>query len=368
MAIDSDYRVIPYTDLLLDPENPRLPASKHNMTQNEIIDYMLLEAATLELMQAIGENDFFRGEQLLVVSEGDKYKVLEGNRRLTSIKLLNEPQLASVKKSSVREIYENANYHPDEIPCLVFETEEEIRKYLGFRHITGIKPWGLTEKSRYLYQLYEEQFKGESIDDAVSELAKKIGSRRDYVKRVIVAYEIYKIVEDEGFYKIKDLNDTSFYVGYLVDSLSRSNISAYLNIDMQSDDPLKTLNKKNLKELIFWFFEKNDQNKTRIKGMSSDLNKLNAILGKPIACEAFKEGKDLSRAYELTEDIESIFFNNIQKSLKSLEEADALVHKMADFYPDLEIDLVQIRKLTSKIKQTKDELLKKGIFGDGDEF
>lgn len=369
MSNNPEYKTISYNDLLLDPENPRLPKSMHNLDEKGIVDYMLLEAATLELMQAIGENDFFRGEQLLVVPvENNKYKVLEGNRRLTSIKLLNDPELASVKKVSVKQVYDESNFHPREIPCLVFNTEEEIRKYLGFRHITGIKPWGLTEKSRYLYQLYVSLFDGENVDNASKELAKKIGSRKDYVKRVLVSYELYRVVEDKGFYKIKDLDDTTFYVGYLVDSLSRSNIALFLGINMSSNKPLENLNKTNLKELIFWFFEKNDQNKTRVKGKSNDLNKLNAILGRPIACSAFKEGKDLNRAFEFTEDIESIFFSNIQKSLIALEQADTLVHKINDFYTDLDDDLVQIRKLTSKIKQTKDELLKKGIFGDGDEF
>lgn len=368
MTVNPEYKTLNYNKLILDPCNPRLPKSMHNLDEKEIIDYMLLEAATLELMQAIGENDFFRGEQLLVIKEGENFKVLEGNRRLTSIKLLNEPELASVKKISVKQIYDEAKYHPIEIPCLIFENEDEIRKYLGFRHITGIKPWGLTEKSRYLYQLYLNLFKGENIDNAAKELAKKIGSRKDYVKRVLVAYEIYTKIEDEGFYKIKDLDDTTFYVGYLVDSLSRSNISTFLKVDMSSNTPIEKLNKTNLKDLIFWFFEKNDQNKTRVKGTSNDLNKLNAVLASDIAYSAFKEGKDLSRAYELTENIESIFFTNIQNSLKSLEQADSLVHKISEFYADLEADLIQIRKLTSKIKQTKDELLKKGVFGDGDEF
>ena len=369
MSTKQEYKLINYENLVLDPENPRIPQSKHNLSKSEIIDYMLLEASTLELMQAIGENDFFRGEQLLVISVGnDKYKVLEGNRRLTSVILLNEPEIASVKKVSVKQIYDEANFHPTEIPCLVFDNEDDVRKYLGFRHITGIKPWGLTEKSRYLYQLYLDLFKGKDIDFASKELAKKIGSRKDYVKRVLIAYELYQMVEDEGFYKIKDLDDTSFYVGYLVDSLSRSNIILFLGADISSKNPLETINKANLKELIYWFFEKNDQNKTRVKGKSTDLNKLNAILGSQIACAAFREGKDLNRAFEFTENIESIFFSNIQKSLVALEQADSLVHKMTDFYSDLDNDLVQIRKLTSKIKQSKDELLKKGVFGDGDEF
>jgi hypothetical protein len=369
MSKNPEYKTINYKSLLIDHENPRLPKSMHNLDEQGIIDYMLLEAATLELMQAIGENDFFRGEQLLVVPvENSKYKVLEGNRRLVSIMLLNEPELATVKKISVRQIYDEANFRPTEIPCLVFNSEDEIRKYLGFRHITGIKPWGLTEKSRYLYQLYVNLFDGKNMDNASKELAKTIGSRRDYVKRVLVSHELYRIAEDEGFYRIKDLDDTTFYVGYLADSLSRSNIASFLDVNMSSNNPLENLNKANLKELIFWFFEKNGQNKTRVKGKSDDLNKLNAILGNPIACTAFREGKDLNRAFEFTENIETVFFSNIQKSLTALEQADSSVHKMNDFYPDLDDDLVQIRKLTSKIKQAKDELLKKGIFGDGDEF
>lgn len=369
MAGNPEYKTINYRDLFLDPCNPRLPKSKHHLDENEIIDYMLLEAATLELMQAIGENDFFRGEQLLVIPEAGGYKVLEGNRRLTSIKLLNQPDLASVKKVSVAQIYNDAKYHPQEIPCLVFESEGEIRQYLGFRHITGIKPWGLTEKSRYLYRLYKSLPDGKNVDYAAKELAKKIGSRRDYVKRVLVAYEIYTIVEDDGFYKIKDLDDTTFYVGYLVDSLSRSNISTFLKVDMTSNTPLANINRSNLKELIFWFFEKNDQNRTRIKGKSDDLNKLNAILGSEVACSAFREGKDIDRAFELTEDIESLFVTNVQNSLSFLEQADSLVHKIEHFYPTLEDDLLQIRKLTSKIKQAKDDQLRKGqLFGDGDEF
>lgn len=62
METTSDYQTIYYKDLILDPQNPRLPRSKHNLDERGIIDYMLLEAATLELMQAIGENDFFLKE------------------------------------------------------------------------------------------------------------------------------------------------------------------------------------------------------------------------------------------------------------------------------------------------------------------
>jgi hypothetical protein len=369
MRQNPEYKMINYKNLLLDPCNPRIPKSMHSMDEKGIINFLLLEASTLELMQAIGENDFFRGEQLLVVPvDNEKYKVLEGNRRLTSVKLLNEPDLAAVKKISVQEIYGDARYHPKEIPCLVFSEENEIRKYLGYRHITGIKAWGLTEKSRYLHQLYKDSFEGQSFDDAAKELAKMIGSRKEYVKRILVAYELYLIVEDEGFYRIKDLDDTTFYVGYLVDSLSRSNISDFVGVDIDSHDIFGNLNKLNLKKLIFWFFEKNEQNQTRLKSKGADLTKLNAVLGDKIATEAFSNGKSLDGAYELTEDTGLIFFSNVQRALHSLEQADSIVLKIDVFYSDLEEDLIHIRKLTSKIKQVKDELQRKGEFGNDDEF
>ncbi len=366
------YKEIHFSKLILDSFNPRIPQSKHNLPEVEIINYLLLEAATLELMQAIGENGFFKGEQLLVVQiENDKYKVLEGNRRLTSVKLLNNPNLATVKTISVKEIYDSAKSRPKEIPCLIFNKEDEIRKYLGFRHITGIKPWGLSEKARYLYQLYLDNFKDIDLESACKELAKKIGSRRDYVKRVIVAFSLYRIVEDEGFYKIRDLDDTTFYIGYLSDALNHSNIIKFLGIDLNSNKPIENLKRTNLKELIHWFFEKNDQNRTRLKGKSSDLNKLNSILNIdkfPDAYKAFAtEGKDLDSSVELTEDIDVLFITNIRKSLNNLESADSITHRVKMFYESLEDDLLQIRKLTTKIKQTKEEF-NKTEYGEDDKF
>ena len=366
------YDEIHFSRLMLDNCNPRIPKSLHNMQEVDIVNFLLLEAATLELMQAIGENDFFQGEQLLVVPiENGNFKVLEGNRRLASVKLLNKPEIATVKTISVSEIYDSAKFRPQNIPCLIFEQEDDIRKYLGFRHITGIKPWGLSEKARYLYQLYQDNFKELKLDIACKELAKTIGSRREYVKRVIVAYGLFKIIEDEDFYKIRDLNDTTFYIGYLSDSLSHSNIAKFIGINLSADKPEETLNKENLKKITYWFFEKNDQNKTRIKGKSSDLNKLNAILNVEKSTVAYKafadEGKELDNAYELTEDIDSLFILNIQKALQNLESADAITHRVQTFYDGLDDELIQIRKLTSKIKQTKDDF-KKGEYGEDEKF
>jgi hypothetical protein len=357
LAMKSDPKQIEYNKLILDDCNPRLPKSLHNKQENEIIDYLLLEASTLELMQAIGENDFFIGEQLLVVKiENDKYKVIEGNRRLASIKLLHNYKLASVKKTLVKQVYDEAKFRPTLIPCLLFPTEDSIRKYLGFRHITGIKAWGLSEKARYLSDLSHSFSSSKSIDEISRELAKVIGSKREYVKRLLVGFNIYKYIEDEGFFSIRDLDDTTFFVGYISDSLSRSGICAFLGVNLSLENPLVNLNKENVKKLTHWFFEKNDQNKTRLKGKSEDLNTLNSILSNEKSYNAFDvEGWELSKAYELTKEYSDIVENAIKKALENLELADSLAHKAKFFYVSIVDDLDDIRKIALKIKRFKEE-------------
>ncbi len=372
MAEESKFRKISVDNLELDLCNPRLPKSKHNKTEQDVINYMLMEASTLELMQAIGENGFFEGEQLLVVSQNNgKYKVVEGNRRLTSVMLLNTPELARVKTKSVNQVYEDAEYkNIQELPCLVFEDENDIRKYLGYRHVTGVKSWALSEKARYLYSLYKDQFSDLPFQEACYEIAKSIGSTKNYVCRLLTAHQISLYIEDENYFGIKDLDDTNFYVGYYSDSLSRANIADFLGINLFDENPIENLNKSNVEQLTKWFYEKftlDGKVQTRLKGKSADLNNLNRILGHEKAVKAFvEEGYTLERALRMSEDVEQIFYNSLRAALLSLENADRVTQNLSSFYGGVEEDLIQIRKITSKIKSAKDDLERKEF--DDDEF
>lgn len=307
-----EYRKIPYENLVLDKENPRIPKSKrNNIGETEIIDFMVLEAATLELMIAIGENGFFAGEQLLVVeNEDEKYTVVEGNRRLTAVKLLHEPNLATVQTRKITRIIDEIKLPPPtEIPCLIFNSKEVILKYLGFRHITGVKSWRLLEKARYLYGIKERNFPDEGFYSACRSIAKMIGSRRDYVAKVLVGFELFRVIEDEAFYGIRDLDDTRFYFNYLKDSLNYSNIQKFwgMSVVEEKENPISELNYAHLKESIHWFFEKNDQNKTRVLCDSKGLKMLNAVVGNDYALMKFRQGISLEVASELPSKPQTLF-------------------------------------------------------------
>tara|TARA_R110002072_G_scaffold7503_2_gene40979 strand:+ start:774411 stop:775496 length:1086 start_codon:yes stop_codon:yes gene_type:complete len=349
------FESIDLSKIKLDANNPRLPKSKQGKDEKSIIQYMLLEAATLELMMAIGENDFFAGEQLLVIEEGnDEYITIEGNRRLTAVKLLSNPDISDVKKESLKKICSEAKFKPTSIPCLVFDDKDEILKYLGFRHITGIKSWKLLEKARYLNDLRESEFKDKSFLDASRRIAKMIGSSSNYIKRLLTSLYVYNKVEDEGFYNIDNLNDTRFHLNYFTDGLFKENIRAFLSVDFNSENPVASLNDENLKKITHWWFEKT-QGKSRVIGDSKGLSKLDKVLGSKKAIEAFENGATINEAYELTDDLDVLFRKEVKSSLKKLETADSLSNRVNEFYSELPEDLRTIYNIAKKIKSFKDQ-------------
>lgn len=353
---NKEYRFeeIAFDDLKLDLFNPRLPKSKQGKDEKVIIEFMLLESATLELMMAIGQNGFFAGEQLLVVEDKNdegKYIVVEGNRRLTAVKLLSKPELATVKTEAIKQILQEVDdkNKPSNIPCLVFEDKKDILKYLGFRHITGIKSWRLLEKARYLRDLRNSDFKDLTLQNACRNIAKSIGSSSDYIRRLLIGFELYKIVEDEGFYTINGLDDTRFHLNYFTGSLAKDNIRKFIGVNTTSEAPLESLNKENLKEIVHWWFDKTEGN-SRVLGDSNGLKILNAIIGDGQALTAFREGVTIETAYELTDDYDLLFKKEVQKSLTAIEKADLYSNKVKQFYPTLYADLKNINDIIKKIR------------------
>lgn len=359
--------------LVLDTNNPRLPSYMKGKGEKEIIDYMVLEESTLELMQAIGEKGFFPGEQLLVVEKDGVFLVVEGNRRLTAVKLLNNPEITSAQSTIVKKIKQESkpeNQYIATLPCMVFEKEEDIHDYLGYRHVTGIQPWNLRQKADYLAYLKEKNYADLNIEEASNEIRKMIGSKRDYVKRVLVGQLIYTKIKDHKFFSIKDLEEESFYFTYIADSLRQPNIVSYLDVDMNDDEPVKKLNINHLKNWTTWLYapiEIKGRVTTRLKGKSQDLNQLNAILGNEDAKKQFIENEaSLTEAFTYTENFTKSFKNAIENSLSELKRADNLSHKLNYFYPTLEDDLREVISLSRKIKGVMDNLTKNEF--DGDEF
>lgn len=317
--------------LKLDGGNPRLPISMRNKSENEIINYLLANASVTELMESICENGFFPGEPLIAVANEDNktYTVIEGNRRTTALKVLNNPSLAISQKNKVIEITSKTScFKPNSVPVLISPEKSSISKYLGFRHITGVKSWKALEKARFLNHLKTElasESPDMSLKDLSKELASKIGSRSDYVRKILLSFEVYKIIEDNNFFDIPGLDDTSFYFTTLADSLSRESISKYLQIDQSAgENALEKISLKKLKKWCNWFFNGSSNSSNRINGTSTNLAMLARVLEDSEALAHFESGGSLAEANNLTIQSSEALLENIIKSKISLRKAKSL--------------------------------------------
>jgi len=229
-------------DLHLDPKNPRFPERLKNAPEKDVLNWMLTDAALADLMASIAENGFFNGEPILTVKENGKHVVMEGNRRLASVKLLANPELASESPKTVRAISERAvfkNNIPSEIWVYECADRGEVKNYLGFRHISGVKQWPLISKARYLHDLFVRKNRFEY--EVYKEIAKEIGSKGNYVRKLLIGFQAYQLIKTKNWFGMGDyLNEESFDLSLISEVInSYSAVADYMNVDVNQDKPFE---------------------------------------------------------------------------------------------------------------------------------
>jgi len=204
-------------------------------------------------MGSIGEQSYFAGEPLLVIpAEKGFVTVVEGNRRLAAVKLLRHPELAPVRKKAVRTVTDSAKVKPDELPAVVYQGRNDILSYLGYRHVTGIKAWNPLAKARYLADLLPT-VEGSTSAERYRAAAREMGSRADYVQRLLTGLAVYnEIAEENSFFKIPKLNEESLDFSLVTTALGYTAITEFLGLQDDMGTELEGLDTGRLRELTTW--------------------------------------------------------------------------------------------------------------------
>jgi len=293
---------IPTSKLYFDPENPRFFQLNDPTSQEEVIGEMLDGEGVQDLMLSIGQKGYFAGEPLLIVQDKKKgFIVVEGNRRLAATKLLNNEIVPPKRRSaSIRIIQEGAQHTPPtELPCIIYPSRHEVLRYLGYRHITGIKQWSPLAKAIYLEQLQNGFYADLKRLEQLKALANDIGSKPDYVGRLLTALKLYQHAEDRKFFGLRiSTEDVEF--SYITTAITYTKIVSWLGLENPQDIEMPKLNLDNLKDIFSWMFSKDQQGKT-ILGESRNLSDLARIVASKEATVVLKESGQLSEAFLFTE-------------------------------------------------------------------
>ena len=327
----SSFDVLDVDLLQFDKDNPRLPTSVRGDDEVSILKYLATKTSIENLMSSIGENGFFSGEAIVVtLQESGKYTVIEGNRRLAALRLLQDPTL--VKIASIDRAANKANNKPTRVPVYVVQSREDTLQYLGFRHISGVQRWDPLAKARYLESLFGRT-QGEPQQRYTS-VAREIGSNSTTVRRNLDALAAYKTIEQHDFYDIADMEEETFQFGTFYTAIGNADISNYIGTkdNGTATHPItnpSVFSEENLEELVRLMFERDARGNTKL-GESRNIGKLGTILANPDSLLALRWGQSLDTAYRLTPNGRDDFMRHMNQAIEELKQANANLHAVGD--------------------------------------
>lgn len=358
-----DFKRIAVADLVLDRQNPRLPTRLHDSDEDEILKYLASKTNIGDLITSIGENDFFHGEAIVVTQNGapcGKYIVLEGNRRLTALRLLQDINIARSVSIAASEAVAKAKSRPGEVPAYEVDSRDDVLQYLGFRHVSGVQRWDPLAKARYLKMLYQ-QAEGDPVS-RYRQIASEIGSRSDTVRKNLDALAAYELTERNEFFDVPNLGEENFQFGVFYTALASPRIAEFVGardsdgpthpIETESSPSLKTTE---LGEIVEWIFHKDESGRTRL-GESRNIPKLAAVVSAPNALQSFRAGASLDDAHLDTPDVHEEFIREMRTAIRHIHIANskltpAQVENLAS-QVDVQGIVTDLRKATNKTYTT----------------
>jgi hypothetical protein len=316
---------IEYLDL--DPENPRLP-NYVPRDPNSMLQFLAKTSSIEELMSAISENDFFPAESLIAVPSGERFIVVEGNRRLTALRLLSGETYEDISPR-ILELQKTAKFKPKSVPVSVFQNRSDILNYLGNRHIAGVKAWGSLAKARYIDQLFQQTSASASFSDRCKSVAKVVGSRRDFIAKAMKAFRVYRLAENHEFFDLEGLSEESVKFSLISTAIDYEGVQDFIYgapdvIEEGEEQADRDPKPERVKEFFNWLFVKDKTNKTKV-GESRNLTKLSKVLLNNEALNSFRKGATVEQAYLLTTGVEEDFDALCAQIQRELREANSLV-------------------------------------------
>lgn len=365
---------LPIERLFLDTENPRLPENVQGKSELELLNVIYKEFNLEELADSMAKNGYFDEEPLVAIprklpsriSVGDlnsekflnyirnektEFTVVEGNRRLATVKLLLDLNLQ--KKQGIKHwpsLTEEVANDLRVLPVIIYRKRSEVVPYLGIRHIIGIQKWYSYAKARYINKMIDQGLQ-------VNEVEAQIGDKAGSIIRNLVCYKLLEQVEDEFDL---DTSQAKKEFSLLLLSIGQGNIKKFLGlpkklIEANLKQPVSDENTLNLKMLLSWIYGEGE--KTPVIKDSRDItNFLSHVVSNPDAIAYLENSRDLPGAYDRTDGEEKMIIRYLTLANLKLEVALGIAHrhKTSEVLAEAEKCENTVKALLNTIRDTND--------------
>ena len=293
--------------LEFDPDNPRLAEDGlAHPTDSQIILALADMADLSELVESIASNGYIDIEPLIGQRVGDKWRVLEGNRRLAAIRLLENPALAKGTGIAVPEMTAANRKTLKSVSLYAVANKDQAREYIGFKHINGPHRWDAVAKARFATDWFrKEKANGVTIE----KIAQRLGDNHATVARLVNGMFLLDQAEECEVYDVKDrYPGKRFAFSHLYTALTRPGYREFLGlpdewrVDNPQPNPVPKSHLSNLKQVLVWLYgSKADEQKPVIVSQNPDIKNLGAVLSNPRARTIMSMRNNLNEAYAAVE-------------------------------------------------------------------
>ena len=324
---------VPVDELRFDRFNPRLLGQNASASDEFIIAQLYRSAELDELLQSVSTNGYLDIEPLIVLADSNSGKglvVLEGNRRLATLRLLREENLVRKIGTSqnlrikVPPVDESLRSSFDKVSVYRVASRELARSFIGFKHINGAAKWESYAKARFAADWYR---KG---DISLEEIARAIGDRHDTIKRMVSAIYVLEQAKDKNLFDLEDRITRKFNFSHLYTALSRSQYMSYLGIDTgwarydPEPDPVPQQNLDRLKKVLVWIYgSKADNSEAVVRSQNPDIKHLGEVIVHTEALHVLETTGDLRQAHESTEPADRRFTASLIRARSEIRDASA---------------------------------------------
>lgn len=211
--------------LVLDLDNARLDAGHE--TQDEIINDLFLNEEAMSILESIYQNGYFPDEPPVVVRNKGKFTVLDGNRRVVSLKAMLSPSIAPSKYIPRIEKLMADRQPIEDISVHVATSRDAAMEYLAAKHTkTTRKAWSALRRA-YFY--YAQKDKGQSVEKLIERY--KGVEIPSYIKMYEMHNVALSLKHTSNEIKTKTANKRTFPISTLERFYSDSYIQEKLGIE-----------------------------------------------------------------------------------------------------------------------------------------
>lgn len=224
-------------DLELDPQNVRLDlatSERSKIDQGSIINDLFANENAFQILENVVENGWFVDEIPTVVKIRNKLVVIEGNRRIAALKVLQNPLLAPSFHTKVKPL-SNSVIPIKEVDVLLAPNRNDVSNLLASRHTkVTTRPWKPLRQAHFYYSQLSSKI---SVDDL------KIKYKGVDVEKFIKMCEIHKIAASYEFDDISTNNKVREQRTFPVSTIERlyddSKFREHLNFDFNKNGLIK---------------------------------------------------------------------------------------------------------------------------------